>query len=55
LRYIDCATKRVSKITTLSAVKYGVGGISVSPDGKTILYTQTDSLRAEIMVVDDFH
>jgi len=27
----------------------------VSHDGKTLIYTQTDALHAEIMVVDNFH
>ena len=54
LRYFDTTTKKTTKITNLPTPGVGPGGISVSHDGKTVLYTKTDSLRAEIMVVDNF-
>jgi Tol biopolymer transport system component/DNA-binding winged helix-turn-helix (wHTH) protein len=59
LRYFDFATKKITKIINLPRPQVfsggSAGGISISADGKTILYTQTDSMQAEIMMVDNFH
>jgi len=55
LRYFDFATKKITNITNLPIPDEGPGGISLSHDGKTVIYTQTDSMHAEIMVVDNFH
>ena len=53
LQYFDFATKRVRQI--FEAEKYFVNGVSVSPDGRSILYTQMQDLNTDIMLVDPFH
>ena len=52
-QYFDFATKRVRQI--FEAEKYFVNGVSVSPDGRSILYTQMQDLNTDIMLVDPFH
>jgi len=53
LQYFDFTTKRVRQI--FEAEKYFVNGVSVSPDGRSILYTQMQDLNTDIMLVDPFH
>src|SRR5512133_933777 len=57
LRYFDFTTRQTTKVTAIRNLNSGGvgGGFSVSPDGRTILYTQTDSMGSEIIVVDNFH
>ena len=31
------------------------GGLSLSPDGRSLLYSQYDQLAAELMLVENFH
>jgi Tol biopolymer transport system component len=53
LQYFDFATKRVRQIFEVE--KYFVNGVSVSPDGRSILYTQMQDPNTDIMLVDPFH
>jgi Tol biopolymer transport system component/DNA-binding winged helix-turn-helix (wHTH) protein len=53
VRYFDFATKQVHQI--LHAEKEFSDGLSVSPDGRWILYTQRDEANTDIMLVDHFH
>ncbi|WP_433975963.1 protein kinase domain-containing protein [Tunturiibacter lichenicola] len=53
LRYFDFATKN---IRTIFEVDTDFGpGLSVSPDGRWILYTQASDATGDIMLVDHFH
>ena len=54
LNYFDFSTRKVRPI-----FKIGGGeaffGLSVSPDGRSILYSQLDDYRSDIMLVENFH
>jgi hypothetical protein len=52
VRYFDFATKQIRQI--FEAEKAFVSGLSVSPDGRWILYTQVDEANEDIMLVDHF-
>jgi serine/threonine protein kinase/Tol biopolymer transport system component len=53
VQYFDFATKHVRQI--FEAAKAFNDGLSVSPDGRWILYTQEDEGSSDIMLVDHFH
>src|SRR5215469_13644709 len=52
LRYFDFATKKIRRI--LEAPKNFGTGLSVSPGGRWILYSQADEDNTDIMLVDHF-
>jgi Tol biopolymer transport system component len=54
LNYFDFSTRKVGPIFKIS----GGGsfpGLSVSPDGRYILYPELDDYRSDIMLVENFH
>jgi len=54
LNYFDFSTRKVCPILKIS----GGGafpGLSVSPDGRYILYPELDDYRSDIMLVENFH
>jgi Tol biopolymer transport system component/DNA-binding winged helix-turn-helix (wHTH) protein len=53
VRYFDFATKHVRQIFKVD--KDFDDSLSVSPDGRWILYTQADPDNADIMLVENFH
>ena len=53
MRYFDFATKQIRKVFELD--KDFDGGLSVSPDGRWILYSQVDEVNSDILVVEHFH
>ena len=52
IQYFDFATRQVRKIFELD--KECDNGLSVSPDGRWILYTRAEE-NSDIMLVDHFH
>lgn len=52
LRYYDFATAKTRPVLNID--KNLENGLSVSPDGRWIIYAQTDQLNADIMLVDNF-
>jgi Tol biopolymer transport system component/DNA-binding winged helix-turn-helix (wHTH) protein len=52
LQYFDFTTRRVRQVFSQ---KHFVNGLSVSPDGRWLLYTQRDVLTTDLMLVDHFH
>jgi serine/threonine protein kinase len=53
LSYFDFATKQVRPILKVGGPSFF--GLSVSPDGGYVLYSQIDERRSDIMLVNDFH
>jgi Tol biopolymer transport system component/tRNA A-37 threonylcarbamoyl transferase component Bud32 len=55
IAFFDLATKRVHRIVDIPGPpELWVGGLAVSPDGRSILYSQQDSVSADIMLVENF-
>ena len=55
LKFLDVRTGRISTIATLEGELSGNGqSLAVSPDGRSILYSQQDGISAELMVVENF-
>ena len=53
VKFLDFKTRA---IRTIAAIHGRLAdGISVSPDGKWLLYTQVDTASSELMLVDNFH
>jgi WD40 repeat protein len=52
LSYFDFATKHFHPVLTVE--KPAPFGLSVSPDGRYLLFTQLEDLHSDIMMVDDF-
>jgi serine/threonine protein kinase len=52
IQYFDFASRQIRKVSELD--KETVNGLSVSPDGRWILYTQGEESNANIMLVDHF-
>ena len=52
LRYFDFATKEIRPIFDVE--KYFGTGLSVSPDGRRILYSLVGDINSDIMLVDHF-
>jgi hypothetical protein len=52
LRYFDFATKQVRQVFEVDK-DFGAG-LSVSPDGRWILYSQVGDVNSDIMLVDHF-
>ena len=51
LTVYEFATGKTSKIRTMER---RVGDLTVSPDGRTILYTQLDETGSDLMLVENF-
>jgi Tol biopolymer transport system component len=52
LSYYDFASKQIRPIVDLDNDFYS--GLSVSPDGRWILYSQQSDVNSDIMLVDHF-
>jgi Tol biopolymer transport system component len=48
------ATQKTTRVVGLEKVNEFIGGLTTSPDGKEILYTQQDPVSSDIMLVEDF-
>ena len=53
LRYFDFATKKIEPV--FEVVTDFHSGLSVSSDGRWVLYSQDDKVNGDIMLVDHFH
>ena len=55
LRFLDLATGELTDIAPLQTKPvYGPPGLTVSPDGRSVLYVQRDSFSSDIMIVENF-
>jgi Tol biopolymer transport system component len=57
IQFLDLQTNRIRRIASLERpVALGdFAGLAISPDGRWILYLQTDQLAAELRLVENFH
>jgi Tol biopolymer transport system component len=53
IRFFDFGTRKSRQVFELD--KENMNGLSVSPDGRWILYTQVSGENADIMLVEHFH
>ena len=54
LQFFSFATRKTQVVTRLGNM-IGAQGISVSKDGRTVLYSQQDHVNMNIMLVENFH
>jgi Tol biopolymer transport system component len=57
IQFLSFATNRITVLADIekSLVLGPLGGLDVSPDGRSILYTQSDQENSEVMLVENFH
>jgi Tol biopolymer transport system component len=57
LQFLSFATNKVRPVANFEKPlsSSGLGGVSVSPDGRWVLYTQFDQSGSELMLVENFH
>ena len=55
LSVYEFATGKTRKIIRLDDRRMPGGPLAVSPDGRTILYTQLDETGSDLMLVENFH
>ncbi len=55
LEFLDPNTHEIKHILDLHAPAAQTPGMGISPDGKTLLYTQIDQTNSEIDLVENFH
>ena len=53
IRYFDFATRQIRPVFEVSTDF--ASGLSVSPDGRWMLYSQVGDVNSDIMLVDHFH
>jgi Tol biopolymer transport system component len=55
LRYLDLATRRITILMTVPKLLGTTSrGISLSPDGRNLLWVQTDSSNTDLMMIENF-
>jgi eukaryotic-like serine/threonine-protein kinase len=55
LKFLDVRTGRISAVATIEKpLTDGGQSLAVSPDGRSILYSQVDSVSTDIMLVENF-
>ncbi len=53
VHFLSFATGKARPVVALTGAV--VPGLSVSPDGRTLLYSQIDERRSDLMLVENFH
>ena len=55
IQFFDFGSRQISKIRQITQIiRYGPGGLSVSPDNRTLLWSQKDQDDQDIMLVKGF-
>jgi hypothetical protein len=55
LEFFDFASRRATRLANLEREPTRFEpGLAISPDGRTILYTQTDQADSDIVLVENF-
>jgi Tol biopolymer transport system component/DNA-binding winged helix-turn-helix (wHTH) protein len=55
VEFFSFATRRVTQVAHLEGVNEFLSGLTVSPDGRWLLYTQQNPISSDIMLVENFH
>ncbi|MEZ5364247.1 MAG: hypothetical protein R2748_18390 [Bryobacterales bacterium] len=53
IQFLDLSSRQTSKTATIGAIPEGPGGLALSPDGRTLLYTQRDIFDSDIVLLKD--
>jgi Tol biopolymer transport system component len=55
IHFLDFATGQLTRVTDIDGrPEAWVGGLALSPDGRSLLYTQTDDIASDIMLIEGF-
>jgi Tol biopolymer transport system component len=54
IAFLDFANRRTTKIADLAPGTFSGSGLSLSPDGRTLLYTQCDEETDDLVLVEGF-
>ena len=54
IKFFDFATRKTVSIFALEKPAFDLGGLALSPDGRSLLYNQVDSWDSYIMLVKNF-
>jgi hypothetical protein len=53
--FLDLASKRIATVFTMPGKPvFGSPGLTISPDGRTILYSQVDQQGSDVMLLENF-
>ena len=52
IQFLNFVTGKVKTVAPMSAPTYA--GLSVSPDGRTLLFSQVDEVFSDLMLVENF-
>ncbi len=56
LKFFDLASKRTTQLATLEKpIDQQTAAVSLSPDGRSLVYTQIDRFGSDIMLIENFH
>jgi serine/threonine protein kinase/Tol biopolymer transport system component len=53
--YYNLSTRQTNQIAISGKTIYPYSGIDVSPDGRSLVYTQIDRIESDIMLIQHFH
>ncbi len=53
--YFDFATGQSTQVLALEKPFAGIGGLALSPDGKSLLFGQSERFDSYIMLLKNFH
>ena len=55
IRFFSFATHRITPAVTVNGIPlYWLSGLALSPDGKRLLFAQTEPRKDEIMLMENF-
>ncbi|HVN78659.1 MAG TPA: protein kinase [Terriglobia bacterium] len=54
IQFLSFATGKVKTVAPMSGPPF-LGGLSVSPDGRSLLFSQNDEAGSDLMLVENFH
>jgi hypothetical protein len=55
IQFLSFATAKLKNVAPMSAPPPTAAGLSVSPDGRFLLFSQVDAEGSDLMLVENFH